>query len=244
MVLLDMAKAFDTDWHKALIHKLNNFKFPLYILKIIQNYLKDRTFAVTVNNAEFSEKSVVVGVPQGGILAPCLFIYYTSDLPTHKCVKVALIADDIALYVSSLRRWLALKHIQEYLNILVEYYEKWKLKINSEKTELIVFSNAIKEENKKPYVVIDGVKVEIKRNVKYLGYFLDHKLSHNYHIKETKNKAYIIAMMLHHLIGRASTLSQKNKLILYKQIVRPILLYAVAIWSNTSETQYGRLQVF
>lgn len=96
-----------------------------------------------------------------------------------------------------------MKHIQEYLKIVVKYYEKWKFKINSDKTELIVFLNAIKEEKiKTRYVMIDGTKIEIKTKVKNLGYRLDHKLSHNYHVKDIKKKAFSVAFTINILFNR------------------------------------------
>jgi hypothetical protein len=42
---------------------------------------------------------------------------------------------------------------------------------------------------------------------------------------------------------RDSTLSTYNKLTLYKLMIRPILIYAGPVWSNTSQSNYRRLQI-
>ena len=42
--------------------------------------------------------SVLLGVPQGTILAPLLFLMYTNDLPTCVQNKVRLYADDALIY--------------------------------------------------------------------------------------------------------------------------------------------------
>ena len=47
---------------------------------------------------------------------------------------------------------------------------------------------------------------------------------------------------LHRLIGGRSSLNPKNKLILYSMIIKPIMLYAAPIWSNTAVTNVTMLQ--
>ena len=49
--------------------------------------------------------------------------------------------------------------------------------------------------------------------------------------------------VLHSLIGRQSTLSVKNKLILFNMIVKPIMLYATSIWGNTCNGNIKTLQI-
>ena len=48
--------------------------------------------------------------------------------------------------------------------------------------------------------------------------------------------------MLHHLICGKSKLNIKNKLLLYKTIIKPIILYATPIWSSTFKTNLIKIQ--
>lgn len=50
MILLDIEKAFDSVWHQGLLHKLITNKVPLCLVKLIQNYLYERSFSVYIGN--------------------------------------------------------------------------------------------------------------------------------------------------------------------------------------------------
>lgn len=56
-VLLDKEKAFDSVWHDGMIFKLIELNTPAYLIKLIKNYLNDRTFCVCINgNYSIKEK--------------------------------------------------------------------------------------------------------------------------------------------------------------------------------------------
>lgn len=81
MVLFDGEKAIDTVWHDGLLHKLIKLKFPIYLIKIIQSFLANRSFKVRVNRSISNSMNVCAGVPQGSRLFPKLYSLYISDFP-------------------------------------------------------------------------------------------------------------------------------------------------------------------
>ena len=86
--------------------------------------------------------------------------------------------------------------------------------------------------------------IMLKNEAKYLGVTLDEKLKFTTHIKNAKNKANAALSQLYPLINRKSKLSLHNKLIIYKMIFKPILLYAAPIWSNTLKYNLNSLEIF
>ena len=236
MVLLDLEKAFDTVWHKGLIYKLNELKFPIYLIKLAQKYLSGRKFRVLINGTKSEYRDIKAGVPQRSILGPLLFIYYINDIPMSQNVSRSLFADDTSLYTASWSPKLTLHRLQSATNQTLEFFDKWKLSVNIEKTELVVFTRKnFNHQNRKvvfPDFIICNNVIKPVTVAKYLGVSLHHKLTHNEHISSALKKAQKMLRILYCLMCRRSRLRIKNKLFLYKMIIRTILLYAAPVWSG------------
>jgi hypothetical protein len=63
MVLFDIENAFGPVWHDGLVHKLFRLNFPIYLIKLVQHFLKDRTFQVSVANKLSEIFEVPAGLP-------------------------------------------------------------------------------------------------------------------------------------------------------------------------------------
>ncbi|GBN96972.1 putative RNA-directed DNA polymerase from transposon BS [Araneus ventricosus] len=74
-ISLDIAKAFDKVWIEDLIHKLIVYKFPRYIIEIMQSYLTNRHFTVFVKNSDSTPRKLQAHVHQVGILTPISEIF-------------------------------------------------------------------------------------------------------------------------------------------------------------------------
>ena len=101
-VFFDIAGAFDKVWHSGLIYKLAIMKVPYYLLKIIMNFLEDRSFSVKLEGTLSSRRLIKCGVPHGGVFSPTLFSCYINDVPLAEGAneKCLLFADDIVFTLS------------------------------------------------------------------------------------------------------------------------------------------------
>lgn len=79
---------------------------------------------------------------------------------------------------------------------------------------------------------------------KYLGIHLDSKLSWRFHIRETLKKAEAARASLSYLLALKSRLSLRNKLLLYKAFIRPIITYGCMAYAGAPKSTLERLQVF
>ena len=97
LCFFDLAKAFDTVWHRGLLAKLHLvFGVSGPALSWLESYLSSRSQFVSVLSINSDPLPVSSGVPQGSILGPLLFVAYVNDLPSID-PGVSLFADDTTL---------------------------------------------------------------------------------------------------------------------------------------------------
>ena len=249
MVMLDLRKAYDSVWHDALVHKLKKLDYPMYLIKLINSYLRDRLAFVTVDGANSLKFLIPAGVPQGSIIAPHLFNVFINDIPIPRKGELALFADDTAYFIEA--HWKNLKFIKnELVNTLQSFqnfFHEWKIFLNDSKTEFIMFTRSTKMIRKCQDDVIKFNSLEFrwKSQVKYLGVMLDTKLTYKSHVDWILRKAKSVAFsQLYCLLKRDSGVTLDSKIRIYKAIIRPVVSYGCSIFINCAASHLNKIQVF
>ena len=80
VTLLDIKKAFDLIDHDLLLIKLKHNGIRGTPLHWLCSYLTNRTQRVNVNNSFSNVLLISVGVPQGSLIVPILFILFNNDV--------------------------------------------------------------------------------------------------------------------------------------------------------------------
>ena len=99
------------------------------------------------------------GVPQGSVLSPLLFLIYINDMPDpkHHLNSESHFADDTGLWAISKKASLAANRLKRDLDALAEWCTKWRIKLDPEKTKLIMFSRSITFDQKFMYQSIPSL---------------------------------------------------------------------------------------
>ena len=119
-VMIDLSKAFDTINHGLLLEKLNAYGIRGTELSWFTDYLTGRKQRVVLEGEYSNWAKVKMGVPQGSILGPLLFLLFVNDLSdaVEDCT-VNLYADDTTIYSIHLTRTLKCL-VKEWKNIWKE----------------------------------------------------------------------------------------------------------------------------
>eukprot|EP01083_Nonionella_stella_P043606 117654_1 len=138
-VFTDFSKAYDTIWHRGLIHKLQHkYNINGNLLHMIIAFLLGRQTRVLSQDGSSEWRRQLIGVPQGSPLSPLLYIIYTNDykisITNRNYVSIGLFADDTILWtVPHLKEPLRYKLLQKELNHFYEWCCDWKLTLNPTK---------------------------------------------------------------------------------------------------------------
>ena len=86
---IDLSKAFDCLQYDKLFKKMECIGFDSRTLDWFKSYLSDREQCVDVNGTLSDWQTVNLGVPQGSILGPILFLIYVNDI--NNCDNTCLL---------------------------------------------------------------------------------------------------------------------------------------------------------
>lgn len=176
-LLCDLANAFLLVSYKVLLKKLEHYKFSPKTLKWIHSYLFNRFQRTVINhdNNIFVSKWRVLkcGVPQGSILGPLLFLIYINDLPLNILYKIIPYADDTTAILRAKTQNESYMILLQILSDSSAWFSANGLKLNSTKTQIVVFKTS---QNKQVFdydLYLDGKKIKVCDSSKLLGIHVD-----------------------------------------------------------------------
>ena len=156
-IFFDQSKAFDIIDHQLLLIKLEKFGIRGSTHKLSSSYLNSRFSCTNVGNTKSAFKLVKIGVPQGSVLGPLLFLFFTNDALTLKtnCTKIAFV-DDMSLYFFGINLTNLINTTNNVINIFINWFSSNKLLLNHSKTSAMLFRHFRKTvPSNLPQILID-----------------------------------------------------------------------------------------
>lgn len=235
LILLDIEKAFDSIWHDGLIFKLIKMKLPTYLIRLINSFIRNRRFAVYVNDSVSNTIHIPAGLAQGTCISPILYALFVADFPQQANVQLALYADDTGMYTAAKTTNAIIRRLNSALNTVRDYFIKWKIKINDTKTQGIIFPFDNKRRRTPSIQMKCGDNpIVISDTVNYLGITFDKKLSFKSHVANSITKSNKCYRALYPLLAIKSHLSTENKTTIYTAVIRAIMTYGSPVWSSAA----------
>ena len=240
MVLIDLQKAFDTVDHVILKEKLQSI--GVSSTAWFESYLADRKQCVDIGGTRSEFLSVTCGVPQGSILGPLLFLIYINDMSISLTCKLSLYADDSALLFSHRDPGVIANHLSNELTTCKRWLVDNRLSLHVGKTECLLFGSKKRLKGVGDFLVLcDGIPVERKFCVKYLGVQLDSNINGSVH---AGNLMKACAGRLSFLHRYASHLDRKCRQTLCSALIQSHIDYCCSSWySGLSVTLKERLNI-
>ena len=186
LMAIDLSAAFDTVDHDVLLQVLNvKFGIGEKALDWFDSYLRPRSCKVNVKAAYSHEKDLAFSVPQGSCAGPVLYLAYASTMQEVVPDNIDLhgYADDHALKISfnpaeQTEEHNAINQLELCAQNIKEWMDKNRLKMNSSKTEYILFGSAYHlGQCTTNGLNVNGESVTLSNEIKYLGVHLDNKLT-------------------------------------------------------------------
>jgi hypothetical protein len=241
-IFLDLSRAFDTLSHNILIRKLYYYGIRGTALDWVSNYLSGRKQFVSYNNSKSDTVDISLGIPQGSILGPLLFLLYVNDLCNISSkLYYILFADDSNMFVSGS----SLSDMCEVLNRELDLVSDWlkanKLLLNIAKSSFMIMSSHHKTYDPVHYnICIDHVEIQQVNQCKFLGVTIDSHLSWNSHIQYISNK---ISKGIGILLRARQSLYIESLLTLYNSLIKPYFTYCITSWGNTTKGNMNKLYI-
>lgn len=244
---LDNQGAFDCAWPDGILFRMIETRIPDDFIRYSSNFLTGRTFLVRIGSSFSSIKNAQAGVPQGSSLSPHFYNLLVSNIFSKSRilirVRIGHFADDIAAWASDIIRKNAVDRIQKTLDDVSDWMSLWRQRLNSTKSQGMIFTNKGHPDSKTICLKIRGVSLEWRDSVVYLGVQFDRllnwKIQFNYMSKRFSDRLKILIKLCHRDFG----ISSKVAIIIYKAFIRPVIEYGCPAFLQLQNNHISKIQI-
>ena len=270
--MLDMSAAFDIVDTEILLEKLKYYGFDQNSMQWTWSYLTHRSQGVYIDGAMSSLLPLEAGVPQGSILGPLFYTIFTNELPQviheHDCPEqqqgqgldspiftmqcqlcggICCYADDSTYTVIGKDPKELSDKLSKKYKVMADFLTDNKLKVNDEKTHLLVMTTR----QKRRFVDTSSVTVSTPTatispsNVeKLLGVHIHQDMRWVEHVLGSNDS---LVKALNRRLAALKKISQVSSFKTRKSIANGVfmskLIYVMPLWSGCEEYLVKSLQV-
>jgi hypothetical protein len=233
-------KAFDRVEHSILLDKLSRWGVRGKAWDWLNSYLSGRKQYVELNGGKSDTVEISVGVPQGSVLGPLLFLAYANDM--HESLTSSNLyqyADDSNV-VSRGRDAPGLE-IETFvdMNMVQQWLDFHVLPCNYSKTNYVLFRVPSKP-NLQLSLFMGDAEIERVPEVKFLGIIIDEHLTWASQVNDCCRRLSSAVFGLRSL-ARVSNYDKQVLLMVYHGLFMSVARYGILAWGATSETNMNKI---
>lgn len=236
-----MTKAFDFVCQEKLIDKLHSYGIRGIANDWLRSYLNERVQCVeitkTIGRHQKQYRSSYLhsnlGIPQGSILSPLLFLLYINDLPKAVNNDCILFADDSTLIVKHKNKYNLESHINVAIDKAINWLEQNNLKIIMTKTNIIHFQTH-KADKTNLNINYKNETLNTVNDCIFLGITVDRFCNWKLHIEKITHK---IDCFVYALKRIRQIVNVQTAIMAYQAYVASIIRYGIIIWGNSVDVE-------
>ena len=245
ILLIDFQKAFDSVWIPGLITKLYSYGITGNILKVVNDFLTSRKICLKVNSSIGEPRSCnLIGLPQGSVLSPLLFIMYITDMlnniheygPARRTTetKAYKYADDGTITVIGSTIEECRITLQCICDEIMKWCNLWRLLVNCDrnKTEVIRIENQQHDSSDiaVPKIKMGQSELQYVEKSKVLGVIIDKDLTFKQHGSDVLTRCWYGWFRICKNTTRLKGLNTASLRLLFNTLVITRLMYAAPVW--------------
>ena len=257
LISSDLSSAYDTIPAETLLEKLKYYGIIEKENNLFRSYLTGRTqFTQIENKRSKIRNSLNCSVVQGGKLSGLLYLLYTNEIPrlhllmkNQKWMRENLKLDvekytevehTTVNFVDDSNSIVTFKdsteinyYIDKFMMILKTYYNQMKLKINSDKTCIMIVSRNQRKHETVDIRYEDEKEVVIpKAQVRILGWIMNQRMDMS---TNASNVISEVNLMIHNLRNLKLLMSEKTRLMIANAFMKSKLSYGLPLYIGANQ---------
>ena len=238
LVGIDLEKAFDSVDVNLMTIKLINAGVVGKLARLIHDYLSSRAIRIQIDDTVSPQFSCELGLPQGSILSPLLFIIFIIDIVSDPTLTHYKYADDTTLLVELNTASDSLRKASEAIEQVTNWCFRNRIMINVSKTVFLPINFSKEELDQAQSFTHNGTKV-VKERLTVTGIEIGAvnetimTASRNDWAEWAKHKQFCQI---------TNGLNCKTIIKLYRCVIQPKVFYGLPAWNTENLSKISDLQ--